>query len=465
MEKTIENQQGYVYHCKETEHIPAIQDYLCRMSQFPEKETQDIFNKLIHEGIFIHLNNEGNDNNDNLSEHLSLILQNLIWYRHLSIHSHAENPMAVLTPAGPYFNPKEKIDTSASNWKLSRFSYIHSENGNIVLRNPNAFCFLMLKNPALLKMYYFLNQPIDKKVLKKSMNIGEQYDIIFLMFVWAKIILPCTENDKTEEDSPTLMQWDFHDLLFHSMSRMGRTEKDMGGSFRFRGILPSQPAIKTNPWIDGVTIKLPVPDLSILLHRDMSLTAAIESRRSIREYSIIPLTKNQVGEFLYRTARIRYEYTNELGDFVSKPYPGGGACYESEFYITVNACSGIPRGIYYYDAKEHLLCLIQEPNNEMEGLLEEATIATARLGTPQILITLASRFNRFNWKYSSMSYAAQLKNVGVIYQTMYLVATAMNIGGCALGVGNTDRFCKIMGLNYLEEGSIGEFMIGRPLII
>ena len=59
-----------------------------------------------------------------------------------------------------------------------------------------------------------------------------------------------------------------------------------------------------------------------------------------------------------------------------------------------------------------------------------------------------------------MSYATQLKNVGSIYQTMYLVATSMNIGACGLGIGNSDRFNKITGLPYMEEGTIGEFMLG-----
>jgi hypothetical protein len=39
----------------------------------------------------------------------------------------------------------------------------------------------------------------------------------------------------------------------------------------------------------------------------------------------------------------------------------------------------------------------------------------------------------------------------------------MNLAGCGLGIGNTDRFCRMTGLDYLEEGSIGEFMLGRPL--
>ena len=141
----------------------------------------------------------------------------------------------------------------------------------------------------------------------------------------------------------------------------------------------------------------------------------------------------------------------------------GGGNYETEFYLTINKCAGIPRGMYYYDAKAHTLCLITAPNSQFELLLSEAFQATAMLGMPQVLITLANRFNRFNWKYTSMSYAAQLKNIGVIYQTMYLVATAMGIGACGLGTGNADRFSQLTGLPYLEEGSIGEFMLGRPL--
>ena len=95
--------------------------------------------------------------------------------------------------------------------------------------------------------------------------------------------------------------------------------------------------------------------------------------------------------------------------------------------------------------------------------IEEAVSATAGLGRPQILFTIASRFGGFNWKYSAMCYAAQLKNVGAIYQTMYLVATAMGLGACGLGLGNADRFARMTGHDYATEGSIGEFMIGRPL--
>jgi SagB-type dehydrogenase family enzyme len=59
-----------------------------------------------------------------------------------------------------------------------------------------------------------------------------------------------------------------------------------------------------------------------------------------------------------------------------------------------------------------------------------------------------------------MAYAATLKNVGVLYQTMYLVATAMGLAPCALGAGNADLFAAAVGTDYYAESSVGEFMLG-----
>ncbi len=96
----------------------------------------------------------------------------------------------------------------------------------------------------------------------------------------------------------------------------------------------------------------------------------------------------------------------------------------------------------------------------MEAMLYEAWLASAMTCRPQILFTIASRFQRVSWKYEAMAYATQLKNVGVLYSVMYLVATEMGLAPCALGMGNTDRFCRLAKLDYYTEGSIGEFMLG-----
>jgi SagB-type dehydrogenase family enzyme len=77
-----------------------------------------------------------------------------------------------------------------------------------------------------------------------------------------------------------------------------------------------------------------------------------------------------------------------------------------------------------------------------------------------VLLILAARFPRVAWKYESIAYALTLKHVGVVFQTMYLAATAMGLGPCAVGCGDSDRFARAAGTDYCAETSVGEFLLG-----
>jgi SagB-type dehydrogenase family enzyme len=94
-------------------------------------------------------------------------------------------------------------------------------------------------------------------------------------------------------------------------------------------------------------------------------------------------------------------------------------------------------------------------------LLGGAAFAMGAPASPQILITIAARFGRTSWKYSSIAYALILKDVGVLTQTLYLVATDMGLGGCAIGTADVHLFAKMTGIEFHVEGPVGQFAIGR----
>jgi SagB-type dehydrogenase family enzyme len=381
----------------------------------------------------------------------------------VEFHAGRDNGKIVLTPSAPNFTLRPGRYDDGTRWQLSRFTYMHVEGGNFVVRHPVSDCFLIVNDQDAQRLALGLRAPGFLPRLEAGGWSSEHAGDISWMLARAGAIVPVEADGRPlEAKDAKLRQWDFHDLLFHTSSRLGRTEKPIGGTFSFNGDIAPTPALKRNVWIERM-LSLPRPDIAALSRYDMPLTAAIETRRSIRQYSIVPPSIAQLGEFLYRTVRTRSLTPSPMGEFVSRPHANGGACYEQEYYITIDACLDFPRGFYYYDSVHHGVCLISGPHAEMEALLDEASVATARQGRPQILVTIASRFHRVGWKYRGMGYATQLKNIGAIYQTMYLVATAMNLAGCGLGIGNTDRFCRMTGLDYLEEGSIGEFMLGRPL--
>jgi SagB-type dehydrogenase family enzyme len=204
----------------------------------------------------------------------------------------------------------------------------------------------------------------------------------------------------------------------------------------------------------------------VLRENDLSFTQVLEERRSLRKYGEQPITAEQLGEFLYRTARVRGvpETTQEGYERGGRPYPSGGGCCELELYVAVNVCEGLSAGLYYYCSERHQLHKMAGRTREVEELLQEAYHAIGGDGMPQVLIILAARFQRVAWKYSSIAYALVLKHVGVLYQTMYLVATAMGLAPCALGGGNSDIFAVAACTDYNAETSVGEFLLGSRAI-
>jgi SagB-type dehydrogenase family enzyme len=143
----------------------------------------------------------------------------------------------------------------------------------------------------------------------------------------------------------------------------------------------------------------------------------------------------------------------------NRPYPGGGADYELEIYPVVQRVEGIESGVYYYHPLQHRLFHVADANVGWKTLLRDAAGKARTTQLPDVLFCVTGRFQRLSYKYSSIAYAIMLKDLGVLYQTFYLVATAMELAPCALGGGNADLFTAVTGLDYVIEPYIGEFML------
>ena len=183
-------------------------------------------------------------------------------------------------------------------------------------------------------------------------------------------------------------------------------------------------------------------------------------RTSIRAHGEIPITARQLGEFLYRCARIKSLTRTERGETTRRPYPSGGAMYELELYLAVDRCQDLEPGLYCYQPQAHELVTVSGATESVQALLQNAARSMGAADKPQLLIIITARFQRLAWKYESIAYALMLKHVGALYQTMYLVATAMNLAPCGIGIGDSDLFTTAAGGNYYAQTSVGEFALG-----
>jgi SagB-type dehydrogenase family enzyme len=375
-------------------------------------------------------------------------------------------PMARGVPLQPHAPLQPGSKEATTRWRLSRFAYLRREDDALVLESPRAPARVLLPAGAGPALVAALVEPRTAAELGPAADhLGPKAIQAFLaLLASASLIKQADEAGALAEDAdPTLRQWEFHDLLFHARSRRGRHDYPFGATYRFLDRLPPLPAVV--PPRSGDVVPLYAPDLEHLSETDPPFTAVLEARRSIRQYGERPITAPQLGEFLYRVARVRPRALPEPPggrpyEVSSRPYPSGGATYDLELYVTVNACEDLPAGLYHYDPRGHQLERLAERTADVDALLRDAQASAGLAEPPQVLITLASRFQRLSWKYAAMAYATTLKNVGVLYQTMYLVATAMGLAPCALGGGDADLFTRAAGTDYYAESSVGEFMLG-----
>jgi SagB-type dehydrogenase family enzyme len=387
--------------------------------------------------------------------------------RNLVCHSaHANGTrLATLLPISSSFEAGPRQAVSSHRYVLSRFAYLRRSGGEVVVESPLAPARVILHDARAAALIGALAIPATVEELTGHIR-GLSPDAVAGLF---RLLLRVgmIDDDSAPEDA-ALQTWEFHDLLFHTRSRMGRSDAPCGATYRFAGQLEPLPALK--PKMTGETIELERPDLAQLQRDDPPLAYVQERRCSIRNFDDDhPITARQLGEFLFRVARVkdcwRAEVATEHGmvpmDFASRPYPGGGSLYELELCVGVNLCADLQPGLYHYDPARHGLTRLCECTPDVDKLLRDAAEAVALTDSkPQVLLILAARFPRVAWKYESIAYALILKHVGVVFQTMYLAATAMGLGACAVGCGDSDRFARAAGTDYYAETSVGEFLLG-----
>jgi SagB-type dehydrogenase family enzyme len=381
--------------------------------------------------------------------------------------------LVVIEPQIPDYHPRAAKLTNTDVIALSRFSYLRRRGNEMVLESPRAGALFRIGDSKIAAALAQLASPQKISKFRKAPGFPgiELLALLLDCQILFKIEPGKGSNLRWSEGDDDLVLWDFHDLLFHTRSTEGRQANPLGGLYPYAGLMPLAPAVR--PAWPGKKIDLrnlatsensSPPELSI------PFVQLLKRRHSTREFDDArPITLAELARLLDSAARIRAKWSDNLDiggggpdiTFAARPYPSGGAAYELELYLSVGNCEGLARGFYHYDADQHALAPIAVRSQDLDAQLAAAEFAMGASAVPQILITVAARFGRVSWKYSSVAYSLILKDVGVVFQTLYLTTTALGLGGCAIGTNNIELFSKMTGLEFHVEGPVGQFALGH----
>lgn len=218
--------------------------------------------------------------------------------------------------------------------------------------------------------------------------------------------------------------------------------------------LPPLPLQK--PYSPGARLfDLPGPES--LAVGTMPLIEAIRRRRSHRKYGRQPLSLEELAFLLWATQGVSTVVQESQGS--RRTVPSGGGRHPFETYLLVNRVDGLPPALYRYLPVEHKLCFLQDG----PGLVEKVHDGLRRQYVPDSAVTFVWTAipYRTEWRYSIVAHKLIALDAGHVCQNLYLAATAIGAGMCAIDAYDQDKLDAALGVDGRDELAIYAATLGK----
>lgn len=214
------------------------------------------------------------------------------------------------------------------------------------------------------------------------------------------------------------------------------------------------PTFKTYPRLPKIRLPLPA-DLG-----KATLGEALLGRRSKRHFSPESLSLQELSALLYYSAGIIQDGKNNNAGVPRRFFPSGGGLYPIEIYpLVIRGDNDIPAGLYHYAVKTHELEILRQ--DITPAVVEQISIYDDWARQASVIFLITGVAWRSEAKYGDAVLRLLLIEAGHLVQNFYLVATALNVAGCALAGIYHDRVSDLLNLWQDEEIALYAFLAGK----
>jgi len=254
------------------------------------------------------------------------------------------------------------------------------------------------------------------------------------------------------EGGDNLALWDFHDLPVHTHSTEGRQANPLGG--------PLSPCRRDTAAAGGARPMAGQANrsgrvLAAPSQADSAVAKLLHERHSTRDFDDRTNHARRTCTVLDSTARIQSKWKSELifgddgpRDRIRREALSSEAALTRLSSIWPSQLRGTGTRLLHYDADRHRAGADRRADPRTRRDVDISRIRDGRARPPRSLITIAARFGRVAWKYSSIAYALVLKDVGVLIQTFYLMADRSMGSWLRDRSKQIDLFEKITGVEF-----------------
>ena len=220
--------------------------------------------------------------------------------------------------------------------------------------------------------------------------------------------------------------------------------------------LPAPPLQKSCP-ADVARIALPDGAESMERLCRLSVAEAVARRESVRAYTAEPLSLGELSALLWSTQGIRRVISP---DSALRTVPSAGARHSFETYVAAIRVEGLEAGIYRYLPFDDQLARLFV--DEQTG----ARAAAACLGQRFVAASAATFFwttipARMEWRYDLAAHKVIALDAGHVCQNLYLAATAIGAGTCAIAAYDQNACDRLLGVDGEEEFTVYLGTVGK----
>lgn len=353
-----------------------------------------------------------------------------------------QSEVAVFTPLVRGFRPE--LPRDISNEHISRYAYLRFIDGKSVLSSPVACCHAEFSAPGARA---FVN--VQARMCETGKGSPSELGTVLARFGFFE--------SKTDEPNQALESWEFADALFHASSTRGRDLPVVGlnRSLQARFSLPVSYELTSGPHL-----RLPAQAPAELARSAVSATN--QRRASCRDWSTQKLALADLSAFLSGLLKRRSELDGaQLAS--GSALPMAGDIDALGWFVVAGRIAELDVGLFRYSDEPLGLEVYEHSQKQARELLKAARASmNSPESEPHALIIQTLRLPPLSWRYSGMAYRLGLLDAGVAIHAMYLQATELGLGGCALGTVDPRPFEAATRRVWPNETPISAFALGLP---
>jgi len=189
--------------------------------------------------------------------------------------------------------------------------------------------------------------------------------------------------------------------------------------------------------------------------KEIDFWEVLINRKSTRNFSSKPMTKEEVNQFLYGMVGLTRIYPQ----FAFRTTPSAGGLYPIEVYPIINNVKGLKQGIYHYNISRHALELLEA--GDFRKAVAEGCLGQKIAFTSAVNFIWTAVIERSKWKYLQRCYRYIYLDAGHIAQNFYLISEALGLGACTIGAIFDDKLNNLLKIDGINETAIYVGVVGK----